>query len=90
MNPVATLVNAPADFGFAGLFLITWIAPYTFGVQTLRFLMLMMLTEFVVVHSSAALRATAEAPGPPNSSRFPASNASSRTWARTSRRTPRS
>lgn len=53
MNSFAVLVNAAADFGFAGVFLVTWIAPDTFGQQTLRFLMLVMLMEFVVVHSSA-------------------------------------
>jgi len=50
---LASLINAFGDFSFAGLFLVTWIAPDTFGQQTVRFLMLVMLMEFVVVHSSA-------------------------------------
>ena len=53
MNNPASRINAAADFGFAAVFLITWIAPNTFGVQTVRFLMLVMLMEFIVVHSSA-------------------------------------
>ena len=53
MNNLGTRVNAAADFGFAAVFLITWIAPNTFGDHTLRFLMLVMMMEFVVVHSSA-------------------------------------
>ena len=32
---------------------MTWVAPYIFGIETLRFLMLVMLMEFIVVHSSA-------------------------------------
>jgi len=53
MNSLATWINAVADFCFAAVFLITWIAPNTFGEHTLRFLMLVMMMEFVVVHSSA-------------------------------------
>ncbi|HEY6784664.1 MAG TPA: hypothetical protein VI159_06905 [Gemmatimonadales bacterium] len=53
MNNLGTRVNAAADFGFAAVFLITWIVPNTFGDHTLRFLMLVMMMEFVVVHSSA-------------------------------------
>jgi hypothetical protein len=53
VNQLVALVNALSDFAFAGMFLVTWIAPGTFGVQTVRFLMLVMLMEFVVVHSSA-------------------------------------
>jgi hypothetical protein len=55
VNTLATLINAVADFGFAGVFLITWIAPDTFGAQTVRFLLLVMMMEFVVVHSSAIM-----------------------------------
>ncbi|HYK10967.1 MAG TPA: hypothetical protein VEV39_09215 [Gemmatimonadales bacterium] len=52
MNRLATLINAVADFGFAGVFLVTWIAPDTFGTHTVKFLLLVMLMEFIVVHSS--------------------------------------
>lgn len=55
MNLAAALVNAVADFGFAAVFLITWVAPDTFGEQAVRFLLLVMMMEFVVVHSSAVM-----------------------------------
>jgi len=53
VNTLATLINASADLGFAGVFLLTWLAPDTFGHETVKFLMLVMMMEFIVVHSSA-------------------------------------
>ncbi len=53
--PIAHLVAAIPDFALAGFFAISWVAPYTFGDHMLARLELMMLMEFIVVHSSACL-----------------------------------
>jgi hypothetical protein len=37
------------------MFLITWVSPQTLGEKPLRYLLLVMLIEFVIVHSSAFL-----------------------------------
>jgi hypothetical protein len=58
----ASLLNAIPDFATAGAFLITWIAPTAFGEQALSKLMLVMLLEFVVVHSAAFMGTVAIAP----------------------------
>jgi hypothetical protein len=47
------LFNALPDFAFAGVFLITWIAPLTLGDQMVKWLLLVMLMEFIVIHSAA-------------------------------------
>jgi hypothetical protein len=47
------LGDALPDFGMAVVFLITWIAPHTFGERAVAWLMLTMLIEFINVHSSA-------------------------------------
>lgn len=60
--PAAAVVNAAPDFAAAGAFLVTWIAPTTFGVQTVKRLMLVMLLEFIVVHSAAFMGIVALAP----------------------------
>lgn len=51
MRPAAAL-NALPDFGFAGVFLLTWLAPRTLGDQAVTRLMLVMLLEFIIIHSS--------------------------------------
>ncbi len=51
----AHLIAAIPDFGLAGFFAISWVAPYTFGDHMLSRLELMMLMEFIIVHSSALL-----------------------------------
>lgn len=51
MRPAAAL-NALPDFGFAGAFLLTWLAPRTLGDQAVTRLMLVMLLEFIIIHSS--------------------------------------
>jgi hypothetical protein len=52
-NPISTrLLTALPDFGIAALFLTTWIAPRTFGDRMVGYLMLVMLLEFIIVHSS--------------------------------------
>ena len=53
--PWAHLVAAIPDFGLAGFFAISWVAPYTFGDHMLSRLELMMLMEFIILHSSAFL-----------------------------------
>ena len=58
----ASILNAIPDFATAGAFLITWIAPATFGADALKRFMLVMLLEFVVVHSAAFMGTVAIAP----------------------------
>jgi hypothetical protein len=43
--PFAHLIAAIPDFGLAGFFAISWVAPYTFGDHMLSRLELMMLME---------------------------------------------
>jgi hypothetical protein len=52
-NPRAGLLSAFPDFGFAAVFLITWVRPATFGSQTVKWLLVVMLMEFIIIHSSA-------------------------------------
>ncbi|MBI4667428.1 MAG: hypothetical protein HY751_13580 [Nitrospinae bacterium] len=40
---------------FSAMFIITWISPYTFGLKTVSYLTMMMLLEFIVMHSGAFL-----------------------------------
>ena len=51
----AYLIAAIPDFGLAGFFAVSWFAPYTFGNHMLSRLELMMLMEFIILHSSAFL-----------------------------------
>jgi hypothetical protein len=52
-NPLpARIVTALPDLTIAAVFLITWIAPRTFGERMVGFLMLVMLLEFIIIHSS--------------------------------------
>ena len=45
--------NALPDFVFAGVFLVTWVAPLALGDAMVKWLMLVMLMEFIVIHSAA-------------------------------------
>lgn len=54
-----SLIAALPDFGLAGLFLATWIAPRHIGVDRIGTLMLVMLLEFIVVHSAGFMGAAA-------------------------------
>jgi hypothetical protein len=47
------LINAIPDFLTAGAFLVTWIAPATFGLGTVKRLEQLMLVEFIVIHTAA-------------------------------------
>ena len=53
--PWVHLIAAIPDFGLAGFFAISWVAPYTFGDHMLSRLELIMLMEFIILHSSAFL-----------------------------------
>jgi hypothetical protein len=59
IGPVLTSIRlrsalaALPDFGLAGLFLATWIAPRLLGAERIGHLLLVMLLEFIVVHSAA-------------------------------------
>lgn len=58
---LAAVFSALPDFAIAATFLITWVRPLAFGESMVAYLMLVMLLEFIVVHSagfmgSAAMR----------------------------------
>ncbi len=55
LDTVRDLVTAAPDFALAATFLVTWIAPYTFGRFTVKRLLLVMLLEFLVVHSAGMM-----------------------------------
>jgi uncharacterized protein (DUF3820 family) len=48
----ADLGAALPDLALAGVFLVTWVTPATFPHGTIGYLMLLMLLEFIIVHSS--------------------------------------
>ena len=52
------LVTALPSAALAVTFLITWIAPYTFGEQVVRRLVLLMLLEFIIIHGYMKIRFT--------------------------------
>ena len=56
-SSVAALLSALPDIAMAGVFLITWISPYDFGKKTVSYLVLVMLFEFIVVHSAGFMGA---------------------------------
>lgn len=47
------LLASLPDFSLAGAFLYTWIEPTALGEDAVRYFMLTMLLEFIIVHSSA-------------------------------------
>ena len=49
----AAWVSAVPDFGLSALFLITWIAPESTAAGVPRDLILLVLMEFIIIHSSA-------------------------------------
>lgn len=49
---LGAIASALPDFLAAGTFLITWLAPATFGATMVAHLVLVMLLEFLVVHSA--------------------------------------
>ena|SRR5215510_5451123 len=52
MNLLARAISAAPDVAIGGLFLVTWIDPRVFGQGVLKYALLTMLLEFIVVHSS--------------------------------------
>lgn len=50
---VASVVSAIPDFALAATFLITWISPTRLGERMVPHLVLVMLLEFIIIHSSA-------------------------------------
>lgn len=48
----ARILTALPDLGLGLAFLITWIAPLTFGTRTVSYFLLVMLMEFIIVHSA--------------------------------------
>jgi hypothetical protein len=54
---LAALIQAVPDLGISAVFLITWLRPDTFGPQFVRRLVLVMLLEFIVIHSAGFMGA---------------------------------
>ena len=50
---LARIANAVPDFAMAGVYLLAWGAPHRLGVSHLPGLVLLMLIEFINIHSSA-------------------------------------
>ncbi len=48
----AGLLSSLPDFGFAAVFLITWIRPDTLGPSMVKWLLMVMVMEFVIIHST--------------------------------------
>lgn len=49
---LGALLSALPDFGLAALFLVTWITPDAFDEKMVSYLVLVMVMEFVIIHSS--------------------------------------
>ena len=70
IEPMSTLrsrlpaiIAAAPDFGLAALFLATWIAPGIVGAHRIGTLLLVMLLEFIVVHSAGFMGAAVAGAG---------------------------
>jgi len=59
------ILAAMPDLALAATYLITWVSPQAFGASPMRYLTLVMLMEFISIHSSAVLGAVVYRPGPP-------------------------
>jgi hypothetical protein len=59
----AGFLSALPDLGFAGVFLITWLQPSTFGPLMVKWLLVVMLVEFIIIHSAAFMGVVAFGPG---------------------------
>jgi hypothetical protein len=62
--PLPAVLSALPDLGLAGVFLATWIAPRWLGVDRIGHLLLVMLLEFIVVHSAGFMGVAALADHP--------------------------
>ena len=63
-NTATDILSALPDLGLAGLFLLTWISPYAIDEKMVSYLVLVILMEFIIVHSSAFLGAVVFVPWP--------------------------
>lgn len=54
-RPIAALIDATPDALLAGTFLLTWINPHWREPSPVRYLMLLMLLEFIIIHASAMM-----------------------------------
>lgn len=61
---LASVLAALPDLGLSLVFLATWIAPRAVGVERIGHLALVMLLEFIVVHSAGFMGVAALAPDP--------------------------
>ncbi|MDP3980426.1 MAG: hypothetical protein Q8Q33_03310 [Chlamydiota bacterium] len=51
-STVPLIITVVPDFSMAAIFIITWISPYAFQETMVKSLMLVMLLEFIIMHSS--------------------------------------
>ena len=51
--PFPTLFSSVPDFVMGLAFLATWIDPYSLGDGMISFALMVMLLEFIIIHSSA-------------------------------------
>jgi hypothetical protein len=51
------LISAGPDFVLAGSFLIVWLFPYALGEQSVKYFLVLMQLEFIVIHSTPFLAA---------------------------------
>jgi hypothetical protein len=58
----AGFLSALPDIGFAGVFLVTWIRPSTFGPFMVKWLLVVMMVEFIIVHASGFMGVVATGP----------------------------
>lgn len=52
-HAVVAAVNVVPDLVLAGAFLVTWIAPFALGIDSVKHYLLLVLLEFIVIHSAA-------------------------------------
>jgi hypothetical protein len=52
MSLLSRAISAAPDVALGGLFLVTWLDPRVFGEDVLKYALVTMLMEFIVVHSS--------------------------------------
>ena len=50
---IASIVSAVPDLALGATFLITWLQPYRLGDQMVKYLIGIMLLEFIIIHSAA-------------------------------------
>jgi hypothetical protein len=55
---IRRLLSASSDLGLGASYLITWISPTAFGSRGFPYLLLVMLFEFIVIHSAALMGST--------------------------------